>query len=245
MRTSPAKKVARTAARQEETSVPAGPELELALADLGHYTLREVLGEALSSLARGERSAYLDRVPDDKGNGSYGRFVNVGSVPVPLDVPRTRTGGFRPTLLPERYQRGYPEEAHALVLGLLASCRSVNAAKEGLRKMGLSVSEGDLEVVAKEFVEELQLRNTRPVDPDLLALFIDGKYVEVRDGEQLRPCCIYVAVGLGRDGKKRILAAQALPGRENLDDWKKVLRGLLERGLRRVLIVVQDDFSGL
>ena len=34
-------------------------------------------------------------------------------------------------------------------------------------------------------------------------------------------------------------------GRENLEDWKSVLRGLMERGLRRVMIFIQDDFSGL
>ena len=34
-------------------------------------------------------------------------------------------------------------------------------------------------------------------------------------------------------------------GRENLEDWKFILRNLIERGLRRVLLLVQDDFSGL
>jgi len=32
---------------------------------------------------------------------------------------------------------------------------------------------------------------------------------------------------------------------KNLEDWKSVLRSLLERGLRRVLLLVHDDFSGL
>src|SRR2546422_8527452 len=48
-------------------------------------------------------------------------------------------------------------------------------------------------------------RNSRPLDPDLLALFVDGKYVELRDGDKLRSACIYLAVGLGRDGRKRVL----------------------------------------
>src|SRR5262249_6237724 len=34
-------------------------------------------------------------------------------------------------------------------------------------------------------------------------------------------------------------------GRENLEDWKLILRGLMERGLRRVMIVIHDDFTGL
>jgi len=61
----------------------------------------------------------------------------------------------------------------------------------------------------------------------------------------LRPACIYLVVGLGRDGKKRVLSCIIKLGRENLEDWKTVLRGLIERGLRRVLIIIQDDFSGL
>ena len=166
-------------------------------------------------------------------------------MPVEVEVPRTRTGHFRAVSLPARYQRGYSEETQSLLIGLLNSSRSINAARDALRKMGLSSSEQDLENVAASFIEELELRNSRPVDPDLLALFFDGKYVEIKDGDRLKPACIYVVVGLGKDGKKRVLACVFKIGRENLEDWKTVLRSLIERGLRRVLIVVHDDFSGL
>jgi len=111
--------------------------------------------------------------------------------------------------------------------------------------MGLSRSQQDLEAVANGLIEELDLRNSRTLEPDLLALFVDGKYVEFRDGDRLRPACIYVVIGLRRDGKKQVLTCLPRAGRENLEDWKFVLRNLIERGLRRVLLLVQDDFSGL
>jgi transposase-like protein len=111
--------------------------------------------------------------------------------------------------------------------------------------MGLSSSEEELESVAQSFVEELQLRNSRSLDPDLLALFVDGKYIEWREGDKLRPATIYVVVGLGRDGKKRVLACLPQAGRETVEGWKVVLRSLCERGLRRVMLIVQDDFTGL
>jgi transposase-like protein len=44
--------------------------------------------------------------------------------------------------------------------------------------MGLSSSEQELKKIAA-FIEELELRNTRPLDLDWLALFFDGKYVEI------------------------------------------------------------------
>ena len=53
---------------------------------------------------------------------------------------RTRSGEFRPASLPPPYQRGYPAETQALLLGLLASARSINAAKQALEKLGLSRS---------------------------------------------------------------------------------------------------------
>lgn len=218
---------------------------ELLESGVADFSLRDLLGALLSSLGEGERKAYLAQESQDKANGFYPRGVQIGSLPIEVDVPRTRNGTFRPTSLPRPYQRGYGEESQALLLNLLASSRSVNAARDALRKMGLSICENDLDAIAAGLIEELELRNSRPVDPDMLAVFVDGKYVELRDGDKLRSACIYLAVGLGRDGKKRVLSCTVKLGRENLEDWKSVLRGLIERGLRRVMIFIQDDFSGL
>ncbi len=222
------------------------PEVRQALASgLGEFNLRELLSWLLSSVGLAERQAYLERILQDKPNGFYERSLQLGTIPLEVRVPRTRSGDFRPASLPAPYQRGYNQETQALLLGLLASSRSLNAAKDALQKMGLSSSQQDLDQVAAGLIEELELRNSRPLDCDLLALFLDGKYIEFRDGDRLRAACIYVVVGLRRDGRKQVLTCLARLGRENLEDWKTVLRGLLERGLRRVLLVVHDDFSGL
>jgi len=216
--------------------------LQTGLAD---FSLRELLGLLISSAGAAERNVYLEKTPTDKPNGFYDRSLQLGSVPTDIRVPRTRSGEFRPATLPSPYQRGYSEEVQSLLMGLLASSRSINAAKDALEKMGLAGSQQDLDRVAANMIEELDLRNSRPLPPDMLAVFVDGKYVELRDGDKLRSACIYLVVGLGRDGKKSVLTCIARPGRENLEDWKSVLRGLIERGLRRVMIFIQDDFSGL
>jgi len=218
---------------------------EILQSGLADFSVRELLGLLISSAGTAERKLYLQKSPEDRANGFYQRSLQVGATPVDIEVPRSRSGAFRPTTLPSPYQRGYPEETRSLLIGLLTSSRSINAAKQALRQMGLSSSEEELESVAQSFVEELQLRNSRSLDPDMLALFIDGKYIEWREGDKLRPATIYVVVGLGRDGKKRVLACLPQAGRETVEGWKVVLRGVCERGLRRVLLIVQDDFTGL
>ena len=151
--------------------------LQTGLAD---FSLRELLGLLISSAGAAERNVYLQDVPADKPNGFYDRFLQVGSIPVDIRVPRTRNGDFRPASIPEPYRRGYSEEVQSLLLGLLSSSRSLNAAKDALQKMGLSRCEQDLQRVAIGLIEELELRNSRPIHPDMLALFFDGKYIELR-----------------------------------------------------------------
>lgn len=189
-----------------------------------------------------ERQKYLARTPADKGHGAYPRSRKLGSLPLHIAVPRTRNGTFRPRLLPPAYQRDDPEQTPAL---LLASSRSRNAAKTAPRRLGLAAAEQDLDSVAHEFLEELPLRHSRPLDPDLPALLLDAPYVEVQEADRLRPGAISRVVGRGRDGNKPVLASIVRCGRENRQDGKLVWRGLLERGWRRVLLVLPDDFSGL
>lgn len=83
-------------------------------AGLGPFSLRELLALILNSLSQAERQAYLSAAHADKANGSYARSLKMGSIPLQIDVPRTRGGSFRPRLLPPPYQRDYPEETQAL-----------------------------------------------------------------------------------------------------------------------------------
>src|SRR5262245_14122573 len=53
---------------------------------------------------------------------------------------------------------------------------------------------------------------------------------QIRTSGFTHTACIYIIVGLGCDGKKQVLACMARPGRENLEDWKFIQRGLIERG---------------
>lgn len=72
-------------------------EIDQALAGgLSELAARELLGLVLSSLGHAERRHFLARNPDDKGNGSYPRSLQLGSLPLAIDVARTRSGGSAP-----------------------------------------------------------------------------------------------------------------------------------------------------
>src|SRR5262245_35227728 len=66
--------------------------LQTGIAD---FSLRELLGLLISSAGAAERNVYLQEVPADKPNGFYDRSLHVGSIPVDVRVPRSRSGDFR------------------------------------------------------------------------------------------------------------------------------------------------------
>ena len=145
------------------TKIPLSESLDneidrLLSAGLENFSVRELLGMMLSAAGQAERSAYLAETTGDKGNGSYDRSLNVGSIPVDIRVPRTRSGQFRPNSLPPAYERGYSDEVQSLLFGVLCSARSVNAAKTALRKMGVNASPDELDAVASGFIEEARAR---------------------------------------------------------------------------------------
>lgn len=56
---------------------------------------------------------------------------------------------------------------------------------------------------------------------------------------------IYNAIGLDLEGKKGFLGYYIYRGSESKEDWLEILNDLIKRGLKRVMIIVSDDFSGL
>ena len=86
--------------------------------------------------------------------------------------------------LPARYQRGYSEPSQELILGLLASARSIDGVRRSLRRMGVSVPEADPQHVVDSLVEELALLNTRTLETDCLVVFMDAKHIDMRSGKR-------------------------------------------------------------
>ena len=74
---------------------------------------------------------------------------------------------------------------------------------------------------------------------------MDAKHTEVRSGKRLVQAAVHTALGIDLQGPKRILGCQFKEGAENLEHRKEFERNLLDRDLRRMLLFMQDAFSGL
>jgi putative transposase len=196
--------------------------------------MTEALGAAKSERTErrlGHRSGYYER----------DLITRIGKIE--LRVPQDRGGRFSTELF-ERYAR-----AEKALLAALAemyvqgvSTRKVKAITEEL--VGHSFSASSISAIVKRLDGELERFMRRQLAEPFPYLIVDARYEKVRVDHVIRDQAVMIAIGIGWDGRRQVLAIE-VAHRESAPSWSAFLRGLKERGLHGVEFVVSDDHEGL
>jgi len=102
-----------------------------------------------------------------------------------------------------------------------------------------------LNKIKAQLLEKLSDFKQKELPENALALFIDAYHTEVKDRGKVKKSCVYVVLGLDLDGHKDVYGFYTFFGNENRTDWLQVFNDLKERGLKRVALIVSDDFPGI
>ncbi len=95
----------------------------------------------------------------------------------------------------------------------------------------------------QELDGELQNWRTRPIGV-VKVLFADATYHKARIDGVVVSVATFIVTGILEDGHRSILAVDADIS-ENEVHWRKVLSGLVDRGMRGVRLIVSDSHDGL
>jgi transposase-like protein len=194
-----------------------------------------------------DRDSYLSRVQTDEGNGFYKRDLALSMGKLRLKVPRVRFGinKFRPAILPARWKR-VDKEYEEFLIALLANNYSQSQIKRACRQLGLPFSQEALNDALALIEERLEVFKTQIFNNDWFAVFIDAYHARLRaENNRVNEISIFSAMGINMDGEKQILGYWICKGRENKGFWVQVLQDLITRGIKRVMLFVTDNFSGL
>jgi dihydrofolate reductase len=208
--------------------------------------LAEAIMEAevseLTGAAKGERAP--DRRLTNR-NGYRERRWDTRVGTIGLAIPKVRDGSYFPSLLEprrraERALLSVVQEAY--VAGV--STRRVEDLVEALGVANLSRSEVSRMCAALD--GEVAAFPSRSLEDERYPyLFLDATYVKVRDGGRVVSMAALVAVGVAHTGERRILGLELAPGNDEGNAWAGFLRGLVERGLSGVRLVISDAHRGL
>jgi putative transposase len=208
--------------------------------------LRPVLEEILETeMTEALAAAKGERTPDRLGyrSGYYTRGLTTRVGHMELRVPQDRHGRFSTELF-ERYQRSEKALVSALaemyVKGV--STRKVYAVTEKL--CGREFSASSISRINKTLDADLARFSSRKLDAAYPYLVLDARYERVRESGVIRHRAVLIAIGIGWDGRRSVLAVE-LADRESKTSWRDFLVALKKRGLSGVEFVVSDHHEGL
>ena len=219
------------------------------LAEKGLEAVPELLRVLINNVMQVERSKYLqaeeyERTEDRKGhaNGYKPKTVRTRMGEITFAVPQVREGGFYPTAL----EKGLRSE-RALVATLAemyvqgVSTRKVKAITEEL--CGVEISAMQVSRATAQLDEVLQEWRERPLG-EITYLYVDARYEKVREAGQVRDAAVLVASGITPEGERQVLGVSVSLS-EHESHWKAFLKGLKDRGMSGVKLVISDDHEGL
>jgi len=108
---------------------------------------------------------------------------------------------------------------------------------------GVEVSPALVSQVTDAVVEELKAWQNRPLEAIYPIIYLDALYVKMRHEGRVENRAVYVAIGVGMDGRKDVLGLWT-SGNEGAKFWLAVLTELKNRGVKDVLIACVDGLKG-
>jgi putative transposase len=208
--------------------------------------IKTIAALLLNELMKKEREIYLRESIDNKANGYYERQLACFLGNLGISVPRDRKSEFRPAILPSEWQKA-DESFQEFILNLVLQSYSPNKIKALLQSMNLPYSAEQIEEIKEDLYNKAKEIRTRELPSDMFALFIDAYHTQIKDEEvnRIKKSVIYNIVGIDMEGRKSLVSYYIYFGSESKEDWLQILNDLIKRGLKRVMVIVSDDFPGL
>ncbi len=159
-----------------------------------------------------------------------------------LQVPKVREGGYVPSFIEHRKRS---EQAlvsviqEAVVQGV-----STRKIENVLAEFGIAgVSAGQVSQLCAGLDEKVQQFGERRLGESRY-VWVDAVYEKVREDERVESMAVVIATGVNPQGRREVLGLDVIPT-ETEEGWAQFFKGLRERGLSGVKLVISDAHGGL
>ena len=193
----------------------------------------------------------IEDLPPSHGAAMFS-VLHSSSCYVTVQIPKTRTGLFLPSLLQPR--RRIDQALHAVVCEAYVHGVSTRKVDDLVAAMGVEsgISKSEVSRICARLDAEVAALRSRPLDHTWFPyVFLDATYLKVRLNGRVSSQAVVVATGVSIDGRREILG-HAVGDSETEPFWAEFLRTLRDRGLAiasgdqfGVQLVISDAHRGL
>jgi putative transposase len=213
--------------------------------------MRRMLEVMLQALVDAEATAFIGAEPHQRSdarttqrNGTRPKTVTTAAGDVTIGIPKVRSGSFFPALLCPR--RRIDVALHAVIMQAYVEGVSTRRVDDLVVAMGgTGVSKSEVSRICAQLDEEVAGWLSRPLDEHAYPyVFLDATYCKARVNKRVAGQAVIIATGVSADGRREVLGC-AVGDNETEEFWTEFLRGLRDRGLGGVQLVISDAHRGL
>ena len=160
-------------------------------------------------------------------------------------MPRDREGEFITELF-ERYKRMTGDVEEAILEMYLSgiSVRKVAGITDALSKVRIG-KDAVSRIASRLEGQQRDWRERSLEEKEYSYLYLDATYLKVRWGASVANLALLACVGVDEEGFREVLAVVEVAASEKGAAYASLLRGLIDRGLHGVRLVVSDDHEGI
>jgi putative transposase len=218
----------------------------------GGELMRRLLLTMLQAVIDAEATAHIGAGPHERTetrttqrNGSRERLVATTAGDLTVKIPKLRSGSFFPSLLAPR--RRIDVALHAVVMQAWVEGVSTRKVDDLVAALGVEsgISKSEVSRICAGLDTEVAAWRARPLAQQAFPyVFLDATYCKARVGGRVVSRAVVIATGVSADGHREVLGVD-VGDSENEVFWTAFLRGLRDRGLAGVQLVISDAHRGL
>ena len=213
---------------------------------------RRLLEQGMQDLIDAELTAVIGAEPHERTdarinqrNGSRTRLLSTPAGDVELRIPKVRVGSFFPSLLEPR--RRVDKALWAVIMTAYVTGTSTRKVDDLVRALGCEsgVSKSTVSRICAGIDEEVAVFRTRRLDHIAMPyVYLDATYIKARHSHRIVSRAVVVATGVSVNGDREVLGVDVGDSEDEVF-WTAFLRGLKDRGLHGVKLVISDAHAGL
>ncbi len=206
----------------------------------------------LQSLIGAEATEVIGAQPNERSesrttwrNGHRPRLVSTKAGDVELSIPKLRRGSFFPQVLERR--RRIDKAMYAVVIEAYVHGVSTRKVDDLVKALGVDsgISKSEVSRICQELDGELaEFRERRLDHVGFPYLFCDATYVKARVRGRVVSRAVVIVTGVSASGDREVLGLD-VGDSEDGAFWTAFLKGLRQRGLSGVRLVISDHHLGL
>lgn len=216
-----------------------------------HLFFNQLFKQGVEEMLKGELDEHLGyekhhkegRNSGNSRNGSYKKRVKTDTLgDIVLNIPRDRNSDFEPQLIPKGQRMS--DKLEEAIIGMYSRGMTTSDISEQVKEVyGVEVSEGTISNVTNRILEHVKEWQQRPLEQVYFTVWMDGIVLKVKHNGKYINKCVYIVIGLRKDGLKEVLGMW-MAETESASFWMSVLTDLKARGVEDILIACTDNLKG-